>query len=577
MASERASLEFAHSTYDVQEALLQRTAQRWVRTRRAIFLGLALLVWLAFAEDAVHERRLTLAAVAQRDSNLATAVEHYMVRVLRTARAVHRLMDNLVVEGRNDTELVALLADRLRANDAFRELGLCLADGRVLPAPPPGAYLTVATCAELAERTPSGSGVTVLPPVNAAGGLQVPLTLAIEAGDERLAVGVALTPVESLLGIMHSTVLREDTAVLVSGADGVPRAAWRSPAGHVVEAGGFAALSGLLRAGGGGADIAGRDYLVSSRAVPDAGLRVHVATAADAALAAFHARRARLLALCLLFTLGLAAVCRLLERMHDESLAQTRALSRARADLQELNERLDQQVQQRTAQLEQAYHDLETFSYTVAHDVRAPLASIAGFADALQPALAQSGSEKDRHYLRRIQANATQLDELTRHLLELGRLTRAPLVPADVDLSALAGDVLARLREAEPHRMVDVAVEPGLHARGDRALLRQVLENLLGNAWKFTSRRATACIAFGREPVPGGGHVFFVDDDGEGFDSEGAHGLFLPFRRMHDAGAFPGSGVGLASVQRIVVLHGGRVWCRSQQGAGARFFFSLPA
>lgn len=566
----------AAATPPAQEAHLQRMGQRWRRVLRIVFLALGLLVWLAFAEDASHERALTLAAVSQRDTNLATAVEHYVVRVLRTARAVNRLLGDMLVQGRSEADLRWMLADRLRANDAFQELALCLADGRVLPPPASGARLTPATCAALMPLAAPGQEISVLPPL-AGGAQQVPLALPIsDAQGRRLAVAVALAPAEAMLGIMRSAVLRDDTAVLLTGTDGTPRAAWRSRAGLVSDSTGFAPLAALAQASGGEASILGRDYLVSSRTMPQANLRIHVASATADALQAFHARRARLLALCALVTVGLAAVYRLLARMHGEGLARAQALSRAQAELQALNERLDQQVRERTAQLEQAYRDLETFSYSVAHDVRAPLASISGFADALEPAVAASANEKHRHYLQRIRANAAHLEQLTHHLLELGRLTRAPLAPRKVDLSAMAAEVLARLREADPSRRVDAQVEPGLTAHGDPALLRQVLENLLGNAWKFTSRREAASIALRREPPEQGQAVFMVSDDGEGFDSEQAHGLFQPFRRMHGTDEFPGSGVGLATVQRIVALHGGRVWCRAREGAGARLYFSLP-
>lgn len=560
------------------EAHLQRIGQRWRRVLRIVFLTLGLLVWLAFAEDASHERTLTLASVSQRDANLATAVEHYVVRLLRTARAVHRLLGDAVVQGGSESDLLATLQARLRNNDAFHELALCLADGRVLTARTPSSGVDAGICARLVPHVPAGEEISVLPPIATGGTLQVPLTLAIEdAQGRRAGVAVGLIPAPTLLGIMQSAVLHDDTAVLLTGADGTPRAAWRSLQGHVNDVSGFEPLAGLGHPADGESLLAGRSYLVSSREMPQAGLRIHVATAAGDALRAFHARRARLLALCALVTVGLAAVYRLLARMHGEGLARAQALSRAQAELQALNERLDQQVRERTAQLEQAYRDLETFSYSVAHDVRAPLASISGFADALEPAVAASENEKHRHYLQRIRANAAHLEQLTRHLLELGRLTRAPLAPAQVNLSVMAADVLARLREGEPGRNVTVQVEPGLTARGDPALLRQVLENLLGNAWKFTSRRDAATIAFRRESGGDGETVYVVADDGEGFDSEQAHGLFQPFRRMHGSEEFPGSGVGLATVQRIVALHGGRVWCRARQGAGASFYFSLPS
>lgn len=577
MLGEGAGADFAGGAADVQEAQILRLARRWLRVLRAAFAVLVLLVWLAFLEDASHERRLTLAAVAERDANLAVAVELYAVRVLRTARAVHRLMGGLLVEGRSEPELTAMLADRRQANDVFRELGMCLPGGRVLPADKPGAHLTPALCEQVLAGVRAGPDVTVLPAVGPPGAPLLPLALAVvDSGGTRRAVAVALTPAATMLGIMQSAVLRDDTAVLLAGADGLPRAAWRSSTGPVTDAQGFAELADLHGSGRGTATIAHRPYLVSSRAMPAAHLRIHVATASDDALAAFHRRRARLLAVCLLVTIGLAAVYRLLARMHAEGVARSRALSRTRADLEALNGALDRQVQERTSQLEQAYRDLETFSFAVAHDVRAPLASIAGFAQALEPALA-GADDKPRHYLRRIQANAAQMDELTRRLLELGRLTRAPLVRRKVDLSALAQDIVVRLREADPDRQAEVAIAPGLSVEGDQTLLRQVLENLLANAWKFTTGRARAHISVAQAPgLAAGEKVFVVEDDGAGFDSSHATGLFQPFRRMHGSDEFPGTGVGLAAVQRIVALHGGRVWCESRPGAGARFFFALP-
>lgn len=579
MARDEAGPEFAESQPELQESQLRHMAQRWRLVLGTVFLALALLVWLAAVEEASHERRLTLSAVAERDSNLATAVEHYLVRVLRTARAVNHLLGGLMARGRSEAEMLEVLADRLRANDVFRELGLCLADGRVLPQPAPGARLTAAACASISARVRSGSEVAVLPPLGPAGALQVPLALALDdPAGRRLAVAVALTPAETMLGVMQAAVLHDETTVLVTGADGSPRAAWHSRSGHVTDPASLAAWASLPRRQGGTASVHDRTFLVSSRAMHDADLRIHVASASEDALAGYRGRRTHLFVLCLLLTLCLAGTYRMLSRMHARSLSRARALTRARAQLQALNEGLDNQVQERTAQLEQAYHDLETFSYAVAHDVRAPLAAIAGFASALEPAVAGSGNPKHLHYLQRIRANAAQMEELTTHLLELGRLTQAPLVRDEVDLSALANEVLARLREADPHRQVEATVEAGLRASGDRALLRQVLENLLGNAWKFSSRRARAHIAFAPAPAAaeGGENVFVVSDDGEGFDSEQATGLFRPFRRMHGSGEFPGSGVGLAAVQRIVVLHGGRVWCESRPGAGARFYFSLP-
>lgn len=211
--------------------------------------------------------------------------------------------------------------------------------------------------------------------------------------------------------------------------------------------------------------------------------------------------------------------------------------------------------------------------------MRAPLSRIRGFAQAMEPALAQHEDERCRHYLQRIRANATQMDDLARQLLQLGRLMRAPVALAPVDLGALAEEVIAGLREGEPARVVEVSVQPGLWVHGDRTLLRQVVENLVGNAWKFSARRPVAHIAVQRAGTSedGGEVVVAVSDDGEGFDSEAATGLFQPFRRLHRAEESPGTGLGLALVGRIVALHGGRVWCHSRPGAGACFYVALRA
>lgn len=578
MADDPADSGFATTDLPGDAAELEQVARRWRLVVRVVFLALALLMWLAFVEVTAHERRAALAAVEQRDANLGTAVEHYAVRVLRSAAAVHGLLGSTLAGGADAGRLQLLLIDRLLANDAFASLGLCLPGGGLLRAGPQPGWIAPATCAALLASPPAGGETALLPPVEAAGRLEVPIATAIrdDAG-ELLAVAVATVPAATLLGIMQSVQLEDDTVVVLVGSDGRPRAAWRSRGGHVASAEGFAALQAVTTASGPAtAEVAGRPYLVSSREVDRAGLRVQIATLEADALADFAARRARNLLGCILATLGLAVVYVVLLRLQREGLRRARALQRARGELQALNAHLDQQVRERTARLEDAYRQLEAFSYAVAHDVRAPLDAIAGFADALAPSLAGSGNAQDRHYLQRIRANAVRLDELTRHLLELGRLGRADPHRTDVDLSAMAHEVVGQLREREPGRQVDVSVQPGLAAVGDALLLRQVLENLLGNAWKFTARRAQARIAFQADAQAEGEPAFCVSDNGEGFDEAEAGALFQPFRRLHAASDFPGSGVGLATVQRIVALHGGQIRFRARPGEGACFCFSLP-
>lgn len=569
----------APAASDLHEEQFLRAGRRWLAVLRIVFCALALLVWLVFAENTFHERRLTLSAVGERDANLAVAMQHYATRVVRVADAVHGLVANMLVDRRGDAEVAAMLADRLRANDVFEELGLCFADGRVLPLPGPASRLVPSACEAILKQSPRGPRVNVLPARGAPGQLVVPLTTAIEDPDGRfLAVAVALTKSETLLGGLNSAAFQDDTAVVLSGADGEVRAAWRSQGSHVSRPEGFAQFQEMVRGGGETARIGAREYRVSARDIPNQRLRVQVATATDDALAAANARRNGFFVMCLLVTLALVLAYRLLARVHRRGLRHAKALGEARSELQALNERLDSQVQRRTRQLVQAYRELESFSYSVAHDVRAPLAGIAGFAEALEPAVASYGTEKHRHYLRRIQANASQMDELTQQLLELGRLTQGSLVEAVVDLSELAREIVQQLQEGEPQRQVTVDIEAGLSARGDRTLLRQVLANLLANAWKFSSRTADARISFARQADRETPQLvaFVVADNGDGFDSDAADGLFRPFRRMHAASEFPGTGVGLATVQRVVTLHGGEVDCRSRPGEGACFFFSLP-
>jgi signal transduction histidine kinase len=237
---------------------------------------------------------------------------------------------------------------------------------------------------------------------------------------------------------------------------------------------------------------------------------------------------------------------------------------------------LEERVRQRTAELEAANNELEAFSYTVSHDLRAPLRAIDGFTkmvledqgDALEPAA--------KGHLERVVRGAARMDALITDLLALSKVRRHALELGPVDLSALAGRVLDDLRARDPERNVVAEVAPDLHATGDERLLLIALENLIGNAWKFTRARSPAEICVGRAETAEG-PAFFVRDNGAGFDAQRAAKLFAPFQRFHAPNEFEGTGIGLATVQRIVVRHGGRIWAESQRGEGATFFFTLPA
>jgi PAS domain S-box-containing protein len=244
---------------------------------------------------------------------------------------------------------------------------------------------------------------------------------------------------------------------------------------------------------------------------------------------------------------------------------------RAEEAVRELNE----SQQRQAAQLEAANKELEAFSYSVSHDLRAPLRSIDGFSLALVEDYAGKLDEHARNYLERIRAATQRMAQLIDDLLNLSRISRSDMSRQAVDLSAIANSILAEFRQHEPARLVECIVPDAVVVNGDPRLLQVVLENLLGNAWKFTGKMAHAIIELGVEQHDGDDTTYFVRDDGAGFDMAFAGKLFGPFQRLHTTREFPGTGIGLTTVQRIIHRHGGRVWAEGAEGKGATFSFTL--
>jgi light-regulated signal transduction histidine kinase (bacteriophytochrome) len=236
--------------------------------------------------------------------------------------------------------------------------------------------------------------------------------------------------------------------------------------------------------------------------------------------------------------------------------------------------RLNYDLEQRQIALETANKELEAFSYSVAHDLRAPLRSIDGFSQALLEDYADKLDAEGRKYLQKVRESAQEMGRLIDALLTLSRVTRSALHREPVDLTALARSVLARLQRNEPERKVELIISDGLIANGDARLLGVVLQNLLGNAWKFTGKCLMARIEVGVRQEEGR-PVFFVRDNGAGFDMTYAHKLFGVFQRLHSGAEFEGTGIGLATVQRIIQRHGGRVWAEGAVGRGATVSFTL--
>lgn len=246
-----------------------------------------------------------------------------------------------------------------------------------------------------------------------------------------------------------------------------------------------------------------------------------------------------------------------------------------REEILRLNADLARRVRDRTAELEAANAQLKGFAHSLAHDLRGPIAAIDMFGENLEGMLAPTAGEREMHYLRRIRAAGRRMNDFVSALLALATLSQADLHLGEVNLSEIAATVLADLQEQARSRRVAVRVQDGLLAWGDARLLRMALDNLLGNAWKFTAQRDLAEISFTARSAADGDVVYCIEDNGAGFDMRYADRLFGNFQRLHSEAEFPGIGIGLANVHRIIGRHAGRVWAESIEGSGARFYFTL--
>ncbi|MDB6121168.1 MAG: sensor signal transduction histidine kinase [Pedosphaera sp.] len=248
----------------------------------------------------------------------------------------------------------------------------------------------------------------------------------------------------------------------------------------------------------------------------------------------------------------------------------------AREEIHRLNLDLEKRVAERTAELAFANRELESFSYSVSHDLRSPLRVVDGFSKLLQEEYSAQLNPEAREYLTHISTAAERMDQLIRGLLNLSRITRTQFRRRPVNLSAMASNIAEELHETEPQRVVQFVIAPKLSVTGDPDLLRSVLQNLLGNAWKYTGKHPQAKIEFGAARI-GGETAFYVRDDGAGFEADNTERLFNAFQRLHGAEEFPGTGIGLATVQRIIQRHGGRIWAEGAVEKGATFYFTIPS
>ena len=234
----------------------------------------------------------------------------------------------------------------------------------------------------------------------------------------------------------------------------------------------------------------------------------------------------------------------------------------------------EEQLHQRSLELQAANRELEAFSYSVSHDLRAPLRAIDGFSRILLQDYTEHLPTDARRHLQRISEASLNMGQLIDDILRLSRITRSELHANHVDLSALAESIIKELRNREPDRKVQTEIQPGLTTAGDERLLRVAMENLLSNSWKFTGKVENALIRVGTERS-GAEKTFFISDNGVGFDMAYADKLFGAFQRLHNNEEFPGTGIGLAIVQRVIHKHGGRIWGMAEKNKGATFYFTL--
>jgi signal transduction histidine kinase len=328
-----------------------------------------------------------------------------------------------------------------------------------------------------------------------------------------------------------------------------------------------------------GSDYRGIPVLAATRAIPDSPWFLVSKVDLDEVFRPVR-REGRILALFCLALIGAAgmATANLIRREQVRHLRKERAEQRKRlnaeAEVLKLNAELEERVRRRTMQLEEANQELEAFSYSVSHDLRAPLRVIDGFSQVLQEDYGGRIDEEGKSHLDRIRFNAQFMGELIDDMLKLARLSKTEIRAEEIDLSRLARESASDIARAYPKRVVDLVIAEGLTARSDSRLVRAVLDNLFDNAWKFTAPIPRPRVEFGADPGPER-HVYFVRDNGVGFDMTYVGKLFGIFQRLHDRNEFPGTGIGLASVQRIIHRLGGRVWAESREGRGAIFHFTL--
>jgi signal transduction histidine kinase len=566
----------------------------------SVSLPLAGLATYLVYNDVLEARARAEATVSDIARHVASDTHAFLGR---TEERLRYLASRPMVRAR-DGRCDPMLAEMTRLNSTYAAVALIDARGKpVCSSLEPFPQIGYAD-REWYRHSSKAPGLYAGSPVlgRATEELIVPVSLAL-GGGESAGILVFATSLREIGRLVDVPLLPPGSVVAIVGADGkivarsIDSERW---AGR--EAADIASLASGMAMRDGTAILDGPDGVTRIHAfatVPGVGWLVSAALPLDAVMAPYRRRLAQsaaaaaaTVALVMALALWLGARMRApvlslaeaaqavrrgdyAKRAVEAGPAEIAAVAREFNRMARTRAAVEDSLKQRTAQLEAANRELEAFAYSVSHDLRAPLRAIDGFSQALLEDYEAQLDEEGRDSLRRVRAASQRMADLIDDMLKLSRATRGELSIERVDLSAIARSVVEELRQHTPRQDVTVRIQPGVYADADPRLIRAALENLLSNAWKFTARTAGARIEFGVERRDGT-PACHVRDNGAGFDMAFAEGLFKPFQRLHRASEFPGSGIGLATVKRIVARLGGTIGAEGAVGRGATFWFTLP-
>ncbi len=551
----------------------------------------SIAIWIAVSQFQQHRESEAIAAVHAANVGLAHTLGEQVIQVLHeTDLQTAFLAEDVVRDGARSVN-TAKYFDRIHADLPYiRRISILDAGGNIISSSAPFHDESRANKKYFAvHREDVTKAVFIGKPMpdRTLGAWQIPISRRLNDAAGRF-VGVVIMALDPAYFSKQFTkaALGETSRLSLIDADGIVLASANSQGmeigSDVSRMPGY--KFGQANAAGffiGEGNSIGAPRIVAYDQLSPYSMTLHVATSLDEAIAPVHHEVTAVYLIATVITLLLMAASFTIARQFDGQRRATREASAAREraerlldENRSLNANLERRVAERTAELEAANRELNSFSYTIAHDLRAPVRAMGGYSSLV---LEKSQALLDAtavQYLQRVVAGSKRMGQLIDDLLNMARLSRQEVQRTDIDLTELAGAVAGALEAAHPQREVEVKIQPAMHTNGDAGLLRVVLENLIGNAWKFTGKRAGAKIEI--EAVQQDGKTTFrVRDNGTGFDMQYANKLFAPFQRLHHTNEFEGTGIGLVTVKKIIERHGGKIWIESAIGVGTTIFFTI--